>query len=137
MKKHIPVEFIYQIFSLIVVIIIVHGIYVSVVRPNADAELKAEALAMQEDPTYVAQRSMYVIMRDYEQEACVHPLPLGHRDHGLQGDVQLSGPRPAAGGARARHGGHEDPAGRHPRIRAADPGPARRGPRLRCCLERC
>ena len=71
MRKNIPVEFIYQVFALIVVIILVHGFYVSVVRPNADAELKAEALAMQEEPDYVAQRSMYVIMRDYEQESAL------------------------------------------------------------------
>jgi biopolymer transport protein ExbB/TolQ len=71
MRKNIPVEFIYQVFALIVVIILVHGFYVSVVRPNADAELRAEALAMKEDPDYVAQRSIYVIMRDYEQEAAL------------------------------------------------------------------
>jgi biopolymer transport protein ExbB/TolQ len=70
MKKHIPVEFIYQIFSLILVIIIVHGIYVSVVRPTADAELRADQIAMQEDTAYVPQRSVYVIVRDFEQEAC-------------------------------------------------------------------
>jgi biopolymer transport protein ExbB/TolQ len=70
MRKNIPVEFIYQVFSLIVVIILVHGFYVSVVRPNADAELKAEAISMREDPDYVAKRSVYVIVRDFEQEAC-------------------------------------------------------------------
>jgi len=70
MKKHIPVEFIYQVFSLILVIIIVHGIYVSVVRPAADAELRADQIAMQEDTAYVPQRSVYVIIRDFEQEAC-------------------------------------------------------------------
>jgi biopolymer transport protein ExbB/TolQ len=70
MKKHIPVEFIYQVFSLILVIIIVHGIYVSVVRPTADAELRADQIAMQEDAAYVPQRSVYVIVRDFEQEAC-------------------------------------------------------------------
>ncbi len=70
MKKHLPVEFIYQIFSLILVIIIVHGIYVSVIRPAADAELRADQIAMQENPDYVPTRSVYVIVRDFEQEAC-------------------------------------------------------------------
>jgi len=70
MKKHLPVEFIYQIFSLILVIIIVHGIYVSVIRPAADAELRADQIAMQEDVDYVPTRSVYVIVRDFEQEAC-------------------------------------------------------------------
>ena len=44
MRKNIPIEFIYQIFSLILVIILVHGFYVSVIRPNADAELRAEQI---------------------------------------------------------------------------------------------
>ena len=70
MRKNIPVEFIYQIFSLIVVIILVHGIYVSVVRPNAEAELQREQMEMRENPDYVAERSVYVIVRDFEQEAC-------------------------------------------------------------------
>ena len=70
MRKNIPVEFIYQIFSLIVVIILVHGIYVSVVRPNADAELQREQIEIRENPDYVSERSVYVIIRDFEQEAC-------------------------------------------------------------------
>lgn len=70
MKRHFPYEFTYQVFSLIVVIILVHGFYVSVVRPNADAELRAQALAMAEDPDYVAKRSVWVIIRDFEQESC-------------------------------------------------------------------
>ena len=36
--KHNPVsDFIYQLFALIVSIIIVHAVYVTVIRPNADA----------------------------------------------------------------------------------------------------
>ena len=34
-KKNIPVEFVYQLFALIIAIIIVHAFYVSVVRPTA------------------------------------------------------------------------------------------------------
>ena len=40
-KKNIPVEFVFQLFALIIAIIIVHAFYVSVVRPNA-AEIIAE-----------------------------------------------------------------------------------------------
>ena len=35
-KNNIPIEFVYQLFALIIAIIIVHGYYVSVVRPNAN-----------------------------------------------------------------------------------------------------
>jgi len=39
MKKSFPLsfEFIYQLFSLIIIIIIVHAIYVAIIRPNADS----------------------------------------------------------------------------------------------------
>jgi hypothetical protein len=41
MKRDFPFsfEFIYQVFSLIVIVIIVHAIYVGVIRPRADAIL--------------------------------------------------------------------------------------------------
>ena len=39
-KKNIPVEFVYQLFALIIAIIVVHAFYVSVVRPNAQAVLE-------------------------------------------------------------------------------------------------
>ena len=43
MKKHFPFEFIYQVFSLLLIIIIVHAAYVAVIRPNAEAELEQQA----------------------------------------------------------------------------------------------
>jgi len=70
MKKTYPVEFVYQALSLIVAIIIVHAIYVLVIRPKADAVLAEQQAMMASDPDYVQQRSVYVIIRDFEQEAC-------------------------------------------------------------------
>jgi len=70
MKKQLPVEFIFQLFSLIIVIIIVHGIYVSVIRPNARAVMEEQAAKINADPTYVPERSPYIVIRDFEQEAC-------------------------------------------------------------------
>ena len=35
-KKNIPVEFVFQLFALIIAVIVVHAFYVSVVRPNAE-----------------------------------------------------------------------------------------------------
>ena len=43
MRKQLPVEFIYQLFSLIISIIIVHAVYVSIIRPNASAILEQQA----------------------------------------------------------------------------------------------
>lgn len=70
MKKQLPVEFIYQIFSLFIAVIIIHGIYVSVIRPNAAALLEEEAIQINSNPNYVPERSFYVVVRDFEQESC-------------------------------------------------------------------
>jgi hypothetical protein len=72
MKKNFPVsiEFIYQIFSLIVIIIIVHAAYVAVIRPNADAILARQAAMIEEDKAQATERSVFVLIRDYEQETC-------------------------------------------------------------------
>lgn len=70
MKKQLPVEFIVQLFSLVIAVIIVHAIYVSVVRPNASAILEQQAVSINEDPNYVPERSAFVVIRDFEQEAC-------------------------------------------------------------------
>ena len=70
MKNNFPTEFIYQVFSLLIAFIIVHAIYVTLVRPQADAFLKQEAANMQADNEYVQQSSFYVVIKDYEQEAC-------------------------------------------------------------------
>ena len=70
MKKYVPVDFIYQVFSLIVAIIVVHAIYITVVRPTADTIMADQAELINTDPDYVPERSIYVLLRDYEQEAC-------------------------------------------------------------------
>jgi biopolymer transport protein ExbB/TolQ len=69
-KKQFPFEFTYQVFALIVAIIIVHAIYVAVVRPNAEAVLTYQAEMMAQDSDYVADRSVWVLIRDFEQESC-------------------------------------------------------------------
>ncbi len=70
MNKQLSVEFIYQLFSLIIAIILVHAIYVSIVRPNASSILEQRAIELNTNPDYVPVRSVYVIVRDFEQETC-------------------------------------------------------------------
>ncbi|MEM7432458.1 MAG: MotA/TolQ/ExbB proton channel family protein [Pseudomonadota bacterium] len=69
-KKNIPVEFVYQLFALIIAIIIVHAFYVSVVRPNAAQIIEEQNAAAAEDPNYVRERHVWVLIKDLEQEAC-------------------------------------------------------------------
>jgi biopolymer transport protein ExbB/TolQ len=70
MKRTFPVEFVYQLFALIVAVIIVHAFYVSAVRPRAEAILDQQAVAAAVEEHYVPERSIWVIIRDYEQESC-------------------------------------------------------------------
>ena len=71
-KKSFPLsfEFIYQLFSLIVIVIIVHAVYVAVIRPQADAFLAEQASLLAKDDSYITKQSVPVLIRDYEQEAC-------------------------------------------------------------------
>lgn len=71
MNRQLPVEFIYQLFSLVIAIILIHAIYVSIVRPNASQILKEQAIELNTNPDYVPERSAYVVIRDFEQEACL------------------------------------------------------------------
>ncbi|MEM7764118.1 MAG: MotA/TolQ/ExbB proton channel family protein [Pseudomonadota bacterium] len=69
-KKNIPVEFVYQLFSLVVAVVIVHASYVTVIRPAAAEAIAAQNLAAEQDPDYVRERSVWVLIKDFEQEAC-------------------------------------------------------------------
>ena len=70
MKKDFPTEFVYQVFSLLIAVIVVHAIYVAVIRPDARAFMEQEAQAIQANRDYVPERSLAVVIKDYEQEAC-------------------------------------------------------------------
>lgn len=70
MKKNFPVEFVFQLFALILSVIIVHATYVTLVRPKAAEIFAEQQAAIAEDDSYVPERSVYILVRDYEQEAC-------------------------------------------------------------------
>jgi biopolymer transport protein ExbB/TolQ len=70
MKRVFPSEFLYQVFALIIAIILVHAIYVTIVRPRATDVLAEQNLRMQEEENYTPERSIYVLVRDFEQESC-------------------------------------------------------------------
>ena len=69
-KKNIPVEFVYQLFALAIAIVIVHSFYVSVVRPTASEIIAEQNLRVEQDDNYVRERSAWVLIKDFEQEAC-------------------------------------------------------------------
>ena len=69
-KQNIPIEFVYQLFALIIAIIIVHAFYVTIVRPNAAEVIATQAIERAADPDYVTERSTWVLIKDLEQESC-------------------------------------------------------------------
>ncbi len=70
MQRRTHTEFIYQLFSLLLAVIIVHAIYVTLVRPNADFLLQQQLERQQTGEAYVVERSLFVVIKDYEQESC-------------------------------------------------------------------
>ena len=70
MKRTTGSDFLYQLFALILSLIVVHAVYVAVIRPNADAILQEQLDRQAAGEAYVVQRSLYIVMKDYEQEAC-------------------------------------------------------------------
>ncbi len=67
-------EFFYQIVALVLSFVVVHTVYVGLVRPNADAVLATEARLIAEQEasgeSITIERSAWVVLKDYEQEAC-------------------------------------------------------------------
>jgi biopolymer transport protein ExbB/TolQ len=70
MRRQLAFEFVYQAFALVIAVIIVHSFWVAVVRPEATTAMEQERIRIAEDPAYVPERSIYVVLRDFEQESC-------------------------------------------------------------------
>lgn len=70
MNKKLPTELVFQLFTLLVIIIVVHAAYVVLIRPNADAILEYQSEQFSQNKDFVPEKSVYVLIRDFEQEAC-------------------------------------------------------------------
>ena len=69
--KHNPLsDFLYQLFALFLAFIIVHAIYITVVRPKANALLEEQRIHQLDGEVYEVKRSVFLVIKDYEQEAC-------------------------------------------------------------------
>ncbi len=67
--RRYPSEFVFSLFALAITFVIVHSIYVLDVRPKAQVILAEQRAGMLSDPNYIADRSFYVLVKDYEQES--------------------------------------------------------------------
>lgn len=71
MPKTLNNEFMFQTIALLASFILVHLFYIGLVRPNAEELLLAQSIAQQMGSTEaLADRSLWVVIKDYEQEAC-------------------------------------------------------------------
>ena len=84
MKRGFPSELVYQVFSLLIAFIIVHAVYVTLVRPQAEDFMVQEAANMQADPGYVQHkgRAAFSQHRLLDQDLLRLPenLPIGPED---------------------------------------------------------
>ena len=71
MNRNFSAEFLYQVFALIIAVIVVHAVYVTLVRPQATVIMAEQARLIEEDENYTPERSLYVLVRDFEQESCL------------------------------------------------------------------
>lgn len=71
MKQGSLYEALFQIGALIFIGIIVHATYVAVIRPNADLIQEQQQLLQQQDADFEPERSVFIILRDFEQETCI------------------------------------------------------------------
>ena len=70
MKRRLPSEFLYQVFALLFAVIVVHAAYVGVIRPSADSQLAIQAAQQAAGEAPTGNRSIAIVIKDYEQEAC-------------------------------------------------------------------
>ena len=70
MKKPFSNEFVFQVFALLIYFIIVHAVYVTLVRPAASAHQQQQLELIKADPAHVTNDSFFVVIKDYEQETC-------------------------------------------------------------------
>lgn len=68
MRKPFSAEFVFQVFALVIAAILVHAAYLSVVRPRAHAVLAEQQAQAAADKDYAAEPSVWVVLKDYEQE---------------------------------------------------------------------
>ncbi len=70
MKTRPASEFLYQLFALLAAIIVVHTLYVAIIRPNAAAIMEDRLAREAAGETIITERTFSIVVKDYEQESC-------------------------------------------------------------------
>ena len=101
MPRQLPQELIFHFFALLIAFILVHGAYVTVIRPQAAAFVAAEQAQLTADPEYVQQRNFYVVIKDYEQETCFVLMLWAIAILGYKASSRIPLPQPGHGSSGA------------------------------------
>jgi len=64
-------EMLFQAGALLIAIVVVHAVYVGLVRPRAAAEIERQNEQLRVEPEADVERSIWVILKDPEQEICL------------------------------------------------------------------
>jgi biopolymer transport protein ExbB/TolQ len=70
MKQRMSSEFIYQVFALLIAVIVVHAVYVGIIRPSANAQIERNMALQAAGEEVTAARTLSIVIRDFEQESC-------------------------------------------------------------------
>lgn len=89
-----PGELMFSLIALALAIIVVQSVYAVIIRPRAEASLRETYQLAKTDPTIRPGRSVYVILKDYEQETCIILMLwsltlLGYKTYTLSRDRKL------------------------------------------------
>lgn len=63
-------ELYFQLVALLLAIIVIHSVFVTVVRPNAESTISRHAAQVAAGQEYVVPRSFFIVIKDFEQESC-------------------------------------------------------------------
>lgn len=69
MKRQQNFEFFYQLATLVISVVLVHLFYITVVRPNATEVIAQTAARVASGDTSASSPSLWIILKDYEQES--------------------------------------------------------------------
>lgn len=64
-----PSEFAWTLFALIFTVLSIHAAYVAWIRPSGNAIVAAEQARMKAEKGYIPERSLFLVIKDFEQEA--------------------------------------------------------------------
>lgn len=71
MNRILKSEFLFQLAALLLALILIHTLYVGLIRPNAEVDNRVMQEALATGDFSMTEQSAWVVLKDYEQETCL------------------------------------------------------------------